>query len=59
MTGFDAQVGLLCAKTLDLPIEQGRLMRAGLVRLREKLETLDTTLTEPADTAVMTVPSAL
>ena len=44
LDGFDAQVGLLCAKALDLPTEQGRLIRPELMRLRERLETLDASL---------------
>ena len=44
LTDFDAQVGLLCAKALDLPTEQGRLIRPELMRLRERLETLDASL---------------
>lgn len=44
LADFDAQVGLLCAKTLDLPSDQGRLMRPELMRLREKLEALEATL---------------
>ena len=44
LDGFDAQVGLLCAKALDLPTEQGRLMRPDLLRLRGRLETLDAAL---------------
>ncbi len=38
---FDSQVGLLCAKALDLPDDQGRLLRTDLMRLREKLEVLE------------------
>ncbi len=41
---FDSQVGLLCAKALDLPDSQGKLVRPGLLRLREKLETLELSL---------------
>lgn len=41
---FNSQVGLLCAKALDLPESQGRLVRPGLLRLREKLEVLELSL---------------
>lgn len=44
LDGFDVQVGLLCAKALDLPTEQGRLMRPDLLRLCGRLETLDAAL---------------
>jgi hypothetical protein len=33
LTGLEQQVGLLCAKTLDLPPEQGRRMRPDLIAL--------------------------
>lgn len=41
LTGFDARIGSLCARTLALPIEQGRLMRPDLMRLQGTLEALD------------------
>lgn len=44
LTGFEAQVGLLCAKALDLPVEQGRSIRPDLVRLRTRVEALTTDL---------------
>jgi hypothetical protein len=49
LDGFDGQIGLLCAKTLDLPLEQGLTLRPALLRLRERLETLELSLPRPAD----------
>ncbi|MGE4047669.1 MAG: hypothetical protein AB7F35_22610 [Acetobacteraceae bacterium] len=40
LTGFDRQVGLLCAKVLDLPPEQGRLVRSDLAVLLAGVDAL-------------------
>jgi hypothetical protein len=33
LTGLDDQIGLLCAKTLDLPPDEGRRMRPRMIAL--------------------------
>jgi hypothetical protein len=40
LTGLDRQIGLVCAKALDLPAEQGRTMRPQLVDLLEETDRL-------------------
>ena len=40
LTGFDVQVGLLCAKALDLPPEEGRLLRPDLVEFLATVDSL-------------------
>jgi len=40
LTGIERQVGLLCAKTLDLPPEDGRVLRPLLINLLGDLDTL-------------------
>ena len=40
LTGIDDGVGLLCAQVLDLPIEEGRTMRARLEELRAQSDEL-------------------
>jgi hypothetical protein len=40
LTGFDQQVGLLCAKSLDLPPDAGRSLRPRLIVLSGALEAL-------------------
>lgn len=40
LTGFDEQVGLLCAKTLDLPPTDGSAVRGELTGLLERVESL-------------------
>ena len=40
LTGLDSQIGLLCAKTLDLPPEEGRKVRPRLVALFGSAEEL-------------------
>jgi hypothetical protein len=40
LTGFDEQVGLLCAKSLDLPPDEGRRLRPNLIALSGALEAL-------------------
>jgi hypothetical protein len=44
LTGLDHYVGLLCAKTLDLPPEQGRTFRPALLRLRADVAAILDTL---------------
>lgn len=40
LIGLDRGVGLFCAKTLDLPHEQGRALQARLVDLRTEIDRL-------------------
>jgi len=40
LTGLDSQIGLLCAKSLDLPPEEGRKVRPRLVALFGSAEEL-------------------
>jgi hypothetical protein len=40
LAGLEGQVGLLCAKTLDLPAEEGRALRPLLHDLRAGIDTL-------------------
>jgi len=40
LAGLDRQVGLLCAKTLDLPPDEGRRLRPRLIALSATVETL-------------------
>ena len=44
LAGLDQAVGLLCAKTLDLPPDQGRLARPQLAAILAELDQLGTTL---------------
>ena len=44
LAGLDSQVGLLCAKMLDLPPEEGRSARPLLVALSGAVETLSRAL---------------
>ncbi|MDR3538899.1 MAG: hypothetical protein P4L71_20560 [Acetobacteraceae bacterium] len=44
LTGLDAQIGLLCAKALDLPAEQGRFVRPALISLLRKVDSVSTAL---------------
>ncbi len=46
LVGLERQVGLLCAKTLDLPPEDGRAVRPVLVNLLADLDTLSSTLSQ-------------
>jgi hypothetical protein len=48
LTGFDQQVGLLCAKVLDLPPEVGRQLRPRLIVLSGALEALSRELAAQA-----------
>lgn len=52
LTGFDQQVGLLCAKALDLPPDEGRRLRTGLIVLSGALEALSRLLSMQAMPAV-------
>jgi hypothetical protein len=44
LTGLDRGVGLLCAKSLDLPPELGRALRPHLKALRDEIDTLTTAI---------------
>lgn len=44
VTGLDHSVGVLCAKALDLPPDQGRDARAGLVGLLNEIDQLSLAL---------------
>jgi hypothetical protein len=44
LTGLDDRVGLLCAKTLDLPPELGRALRPDLIRLLAEAEAVSAAL---------------
>jgi hypothetical protein len=47
LAGLAAQVGLLCAKALDLAPEQGRQVRAELIALRSDFDLLAHALGQP------------
>jgi len=40
LAGLDRPIGLLCAKSLDLPPDQGRAMRVVLIALLQELDAL-------------------
>lgn len=40
LAGLESGIGLLCAKALDLPLEQGRAARAELIQLIVELDLL-------------------
>lgn len=44
LTGLDHQVGLLCAKSLDLPPDEGRRVRPRLIALSGSMEALSRAL---------------
>ncbi|MDR3474397.1 MAG: hypothetical protein P4M09_22335 [Devosia sp.] len=44
LTGLDTQIGLLCAKALDLPAEDGRLVRPALISLLDKVDAVSAAL---------------
>jgi hypothetical protein len=44
LTGLDHEVGLLCAKSLDLPPDQGRCVRPRLIALSGAIEALSRVL---------------
>jgi hypothetical protein len=48
LAGLEGQIGLLCAKTLDLPMEEGRAMRPLLHDLLARIDTLTATIAAPA-----------
>ena len=48
LAGLDSQVGLLCARALDLDPEEGRQVRADLIALREMLDALVARLARPS-----------
>ncbi len=47
LTGLDSQVGLLCARMLDLEPDEGRIARVELLRLRADLDALAAVLARP------------
>ncbi len=51
LTGLDSQVGLLCARMLDLEPDEGRIARVELVRLRADLDALAAVLARPPPAA--------
>ena len=48
LTGLNDQVGLLCAKSLDLPPDQGRRIRPRLLALSGSIEALSRALQKAA-----------
>jgi hypothetical protein len=44
LSGLDSQIGLLCAKTLDLPPDEGRRVRPRLIALSGSVEALSRAL---------------
>jgi hypothetical protein len=52
LDGLDAQVGLLCAKALDLPPANGELIRADLTNLLGEVDALTGALTQAAEALV-------
>lgn len=48
LAGLDAQVGLLCAKALDLPPAEGRAVQADLMTLLGAMDALARALTRAA-----------
>jgi hypothetical protein len=51
VSGLDAQMGLLCAKALDLPTEQGAQLRPALISLLADMDALLAVLAHPTDPA--------
>ncbi len=49
VAGIAEPIGLLCAKSLDLPPEQGREMRSILIGLRHEIDMLGESLRGEAD----------
>ena len=49
LAGLEDQVGLLCAKALDLPPAEGRVMRSELVGVLARVETLSVALSRARD----------
>lgn len=50
LAGLDDQVGLLCARMLDLEPDEGRSARVELIRLRAELDLLAAELARPPPT---------
>lgn len=48
LTGLDSQIGLLCAKSLDLPPDEGRKIRPRLIALFGSVEELSRSLAKRA-----------
>ncbi len=44
LTGLEDQIGLLCAKALDLPPDEGRAIRGDLVGMLARVEALSAAL---------------
>jgi hypothetical protein len=44
LTGLEDQIGLLCAKALDLPSDEGRAIRGDLVGMLARVEALSAAL---------------
>ena len=44
LAGLDRGIGLLCAKSLDLPPDLGRTLRPHLITLRNEVDTLTTAI---------------
>jgi hypothetical protein len=44
LTGLDRRIGLLCAKALDLPSDEGRRVRPRLIALSGSMESLSQAL---------------
>ncbi len=47
LVGLDSQVGLLCARVLDLEPDEGRAARVELIRLRADVDVLAAVLARP------------
>lgn len=47
LAGLDSQVGLLCARALDLDPEEGRRVRPDLIALRNEIDALTALLAHP------------
>jgi hypothetical protein len=44
LTGLDAEMGFVCARTLDLPLEEGRALQPELAGLRAAIDALTAAL---------------
>ncbi len=49
LAGLDRMVGLLCARLLDLPHEQGLALRPRLIALQGELDWLEAAMRRPAN----------
>ena len=56
LTGLEDQVGLLCAKALDLPPAEGRTMRGELVAVLARMDALTVALRHARDVPTNGVP---